>query len=192
MLRSVAPEASPERTDDLPGPRDRSFKGPQADRVVKRLRRLPRRIAARRRLAIRDRRAGQEPVEDRAEGVNRDLTRRLYDGPAGAVLAWASAVSLHEPLIGQLLRAAPGPRGVGRRSPRFDVSQFENVLDVGSGAGQILGHLIREAAPEARLTAFDLSTQMLRRSRKRMEGRAARHGRGPRYVAGDMLRMPFA
>ncbi|NNJ23992.1 class I SAM-dependent methyltransferase [Alienimonas chondri] len=128
---------------------------------------------------------------ERSEGQNRDLTRRLYDGPAGAVLALASAVSLHEPLIGQLLKAPPPGRGEERRPPRFDVTRFRDVLDVGSGAGQILGHLIREASPDARLTAFDLSKQMLRRSRRRMEARSVRHGHEPGYVAGDMLRMPF-
>lgn len=94
-----------------------------ADRVVKRLRRLPRRLAARRRLAIRDRRAGLAPVVDRTEGQNRDLTRRLYDGPAGAVLAFASAMSLHEPLIGQLLErtrtGAPRTGARGSTSPNF-------------------------------------------------------------------------
>ena len=163
-----------------------------ADRVVRRLRRLPRRLAARRRLAVRDRRAGQAPVVDRTEGENRDLTRRLYDGPAGAVLALASAVSLHEPLIGQLLKAPPEGQRERRRSPGFDVSRFQTVLDVGSGAGQILGHLLREASPDARLVAFDLSKQMLRRSRRRMEPRSLRHGHEPGYVSGDMLRMPFA
>ncbi|QDT17380.1 class I SAM-dependent methyltransferase [Alienimonas californiensis] len=179
----VPPAVGPERPAAAPGP---------ADRVVRQLRRLPRRLAARRRLAIRDRRAGQAPVVERSEEKNRDLTRRLYDGPAGAVLALASAVSLHEPLIGQLLKAPTDGRGIARRSPRFDVSRFRDVLDVGSGAGQILGHLLREASPDARLVAFDLSKQMLRRSRRRMEPRAARHRREPGYVAGDMLRMPFA
>ena len=188
MLRPPSPVAPPPRrfagaeVDRPPAP----------DRVVKRLRRLPRRLAARRRLAIRDRKAVQAPVGERTEGENRDLTRRLYDGPAGAVLALASAVSLHEPLIGQLLKAPPRDGRDGRRTPRFDVSRFRGVLDVGSGAGQILGHLIREASPEARLVAFDLSKQMLRRSRRRMEPRTLRHGHEPGYVSGDMLRMPFA
>ena len=166
------------------------------ERLVRDLRRLPRKLAARRRLAVaklrdaaaRDRAARDAPaVLERTEDQNRDLTRRLYDGPAGAVLALASAMSLHEPLIGQLLR--PGHD----RRPRFDVTRFEDILDVGSGAGQILGHLIREADPAARLTAFDLSDRMLRRSRGRMAAKAADSFRPePAYVAGDLLRMPFA
>lgn len=101
--------------------------------------------------------------------------RNLYDGPAGAVLALSSFVSLHEPLVGHLLR-----------TKRFDVSQFGHILDVGSGAGQILGHLLKEVAPHARLTGFDLSQRMLCRARTRL--RSAR----PKLVAGDVTRLPFA
>ena len=187
MLRSPSPPDTRRARREPSRPDDDGL-----DRVVRRLRRLPRRLEARRRLAARGLRESRGPVEQRSEGENRDLTRRLYDGPAGAVLALASTVSLHEPLIGQLLRKPSPKRSGGRAAPRFNVSRFRDVLDVGSGAGQILGHLIREAAPGARLTAFDLSGQMLRRSRKRMEPRAAKYGRAPAYVVGDLTRMPFA
>ena len=40
--------------------------------------------------------------------------RQLYDGPAGAVLALGSMISLHEPLVGHILR-----------SRKFDVSAIE-------------------------------------------------------------------
>ena len=199
-MPAVAPR--PPRTGRRAGDRHRFGDTAPADRLVrdrfvKDLRRLPRKLAARRRLAVtklrdaaaKDRAARDSPdVLLRTEDQNRDLTRRLYDGPAGAVLALASAMSLHEPLIGQLLR----PSGSDRR-PRFDVTRFSDVLDVGSGAGQILGHLIRKADPSARLTAFDLSDRMLRRSRGRMAAKAAESFRPePAYVAGDLLRMPFA
>jgi len=101
--------------------------------------------------------------------------RNLYDGPAGAVLALSSFVSLHEPLVGHLLR-----------TKRFDVSRFGNILDVGSGAGQILGHLLKEVAPHAQLTGFDLSLRMLCRARSGL--RSSR----PKLVAGDLTRLPFA
>lgn len=104
----------------------------------------------------------------------RDNVRQLYDGPAGAVLALGSLISLHEPLVGHLLRTG-----------KFDASRFGNILDVGSGAGQILGHLLKASRPDARLVAFDLSHQMLRRARNRVDS-----GR-PRYIAGDMMRLPF-
>lgn len=106
---------------------------------------------------------------------NLDAVQKVYDGPAGAVLSMASLVSLHEPLVGNLLK-----------SGRFDASRFSDILDVGSGAGQILGHLLKTARPNARLIAFDLSTEMLRRARARL--RANR----PVYVSGDVTCLPFA
>jgi ubiquinone/menaquinone biosynthesis C-methylase UbiE len=104
----------------------------------------------------------------------RNHVRKLYDGPAGAVLALGSVISLHEPLVGQMIR---------RR--KFDVTRFKSILDVGSGAGQILGHLLHTAAPETRLIAYDLSPQMLRRARNRLKSER------PCFVAGDVMRLPF-
>ncbi len=101
--------------------------------------------------------------------------RNLYDGPAGAVLALGSLISLHEPLVGHLLRKR-----------RFDVSAHRTILDVGAGAGQILGHLLKETCPDTRLIAFDLSHQMLCRARYRLKSDR------PIYISGDMMRMPFA
>jgi ubiquinone/menaquinone biosynthesis C-methylase UbiE len=105
----------------------------------------------------------------------RSRVKHLYDGPAGAMLALASMVSLHEPLVGRMLR-----------TKKFDVSQFRDILDVGSGAGQILGHLLKMAHPDANLTAFDLSHQMLRRARIRMRSER------PKYIVGDLTHLPFA
>lgn len=51
----------------------------------------------------------------------RDDIRDLYDGPRGAVLVLASLISLHEPLIGRVLRAR-----------KFDVTSSHRILDVGS------------------------------------------------------------
>ncbi len=104
----------------------------------------------------------------------REHVRQLYDGPAGAVLALGSMVSLHEPLVGHLIR-----------SRKFDVEQFQSVLDIGSGAGQILGHLLKTISPQTRLVASDLSHQMLRRARNRLKS-----GR-PTYLAADLTRLPF-
>jgi len=104
----------------------------------------------------------------------RDHVRQLYDGPAGAVLALGSLISLHEPLVGQLFKTRT-----------FDVSHCRNILDIGSGAGQILGHLLKQTHPDAQLIGFDLSAQMLRRARQRL--RSDR----PTFIAGDMTRLPF-
>ena len=105
----------------------------------------------------------------------RDHVRDLYDGPAGAVLALSSLISLHEPLIGRILK---------RR--KFDVTAHRTILDVGSGAGQILGHLLRQTRPDTRLVAFDLSPRMLARARLRLKSQR------PVYVAGDLMNLPFA
>lgn len=89
-------------------------------------------------------------------------------------MALGSVVSLHEPLIGRVLS-----------SKKFDVAQFHNVLDIGSGAGQILGHLLKHTPQGTRLVGCDLSHQMLRRARTRLKnGRA-------KYVTADMTQLPF-
>jgi len=105
----------------------------------------------------------------------RNRIRHLYDGPAGAVLVFGSLMSLHEPLVGRMFR---------RR--KFDVSSCKSILDVGSGAGQILGHLLKRTHPQTRLVAFDLSPQMLRRARTRLDSDR------PSYVSGDLTQLPFA
>lgn len=98
----------------------------------------------------------------------------LYDGPAGAMLVLGSVMSLHEPLVGRIFRR------------KFDVSGCRRILDVGSGAGQILGHLLRRANNQALLVAFDLSHGMLRRARARLDSHR------PNYVVGDLTQLPFA
>lgn len=105
----------------------------------------------------------------------RNNVRKFYDGPAGAVLALGSVISLHEPLVGHLIRTR-----------RFDVTRFQSILDVGSGAGQILGHLLKRTRPDTQLVGIDLSHQMLRRARHRVKSDR------PLYVAGDLMQMPFS
>lgn len=105
----------------------------------------------------------------------RERVRSLYDGPAGAVLSAASMLSLHLPLVGRMFKAR-----------KFDVTGVRSVLDIGSGAGQIIGHLIRFVPAEARVVGCDLSHQMLRRARKRVKSSR------PVYVAADMTHLPFA
>jgi len=101
--------------------------------------------------------------------------RRLYDGPAGAVLAFGSMISLHEPLIGHMIR-----------KKKFDVTTVKSILDIGSGAGQILKHLLKFTPSETRLVGLDLSHGMLKRARSRMSSRR------PDYVTADMANMPFS
>ncbi|MEZ6060005.1 MAG: class I SAM-dependent methyltransferase [Planctomycetaceae bacterium] len=107
-------------------------------------------------------------------GQYQSSVRQLYDGPRGAVLKFSSLLSLHEPLMGQLFR---------RR--RFDAAQFDRILDVGSGAGQIIRHLLDTCHSKAEIIGFDLSAEMLRRARERLKTDR------PLFVAADMMQMPF-
>jgi ubiquinone/menaquinone biosynthesis C-methylase UbiE len=104
-----------------------------------------------------------------------ERVKSLYDGPAGAVLAAASLVSLHLPLMSRMFRVR-----------KFDVSNVRSVLDIGSGAGQILGQLVRFVPKDACVVGCDISHQMLVRARKRL--RSVR----PLYVTADMTQLPFA
>jgi len=103
------------------------------------------------------------------------LVRKHYEGPAGAVLRLASIASLHEPLAARLLR---------RR--QFDLAGCKQILDVGTGAGQVLGHLLRYADPDARIYCTDLAPLMLRRALNRL-GSDRIHA-----TACDLAYLPFA
>lgn len=105
----------------------------------------------------------------------REKVRDVYDGPQGALLAACSMISLHTPLGARLFRER-----------KFDLHGVRSILDVGSGAGQIAKHLIRYSEPEAEITCFDLSHEMLRRARNRLK--SAR----PRFVVADLAHLPFA
>jgi ubiquinone/menaquinone biosynthesis C-methylase UbiE len=105
----------------------------------------------------------------------REKVRHVYDGPQGAILATCSVLSLHAPLGDRLLRER-----------KFDLRGARDILDVGSGAGQIARHLLKYADPEANITCFDLSTEMLRRARLRLKSDR------PRFVAADLSMLPFA
>ena len=71
------------------------------------------------------------------------------------------------------------------KSRRFDASRFDRILDVGSGAGQIIRHLLETARPDAEIVGFDLSYEMLKRARERLQSDR------PACVAADVLEMPF-
>lgn len=107
-------------------------------------------------------------------GKYQKSVRSLYDGPQGAVLHLSSIFSLHEPLMGQLFK-----------SGRFDASRFNRILDVGSGAGQIIRHLLEASHSDAQIVGFDLSVEMLRRARERLKSDR------PCYVGADMTALPF-
>lgn len=114
-------------------------------------------------------------MERTSPGQYRNRIRRLYDGPQGAVIKFSSVLSLHDPLVGRLLS-----------SGQFDIGRFQTILDVGSGSGQILKHMLRHTARDSKIVACDLSPQMLRRAKDRLQ--TDRVG----YVAADMTHLPFA
>ena len=104
----------------------------------------------------------------------RNKVRHVYDGPQGAILAACSLLSLHTTLGARLFRER-----------RFDLRGAQNILDVGSGAGQLVRHVLKYADAESRITCFDLSHEMLLRARHRL--RSLR----PRFLAADLTRLPF-
>ena len=105
----------------------------------------------------------------------RDKVRDVYDGPQGAMLATCSMLSGHTALSERLFKKG-----------KFELRGARQILDVGSGAGQIARHLLKYADPGAKLTCVDLSHEMLRRARNRLK-----HAR-PRFLAADITRLPLA
>lgn len=144
-----------------------------------------------RRRATRSRRRLAESGERRKPVLNRLLeyrrieqvsfeeyqekVRDVYDGPQGALLATCSMLSLHTSLGRRLFRER-----------KFDLHGARNILDVGSGAGQIAQHLIKYSDPASAITCSDLSHEMLRRARHRLRSNR------PRFVVADLTRLPFA
>ena len=105
----------------------------------------------------------------------REKVKDVYGGKQGALLATASHLSMHVPLGRRLFRTR-----------KFDLRGMKSILDVGSGAGQIAGHLLDFADPEARITCIDISQPMLRRARQRLKSER------PDYVVADVTSLPFA
>lgn len=104
----------------------------------------------------------------------REQVRRVYAGPKGAALWACSLLSLHAPLGDRLFRQR-----------RFDLRGAKNILDVGSGAGQIVRHLLKYADPDANISGLDISLEMLRRARGRLNGDRVR------FLSADISRLPF-
>jgi ubiquinone/menaquinone biosynthesis C-methylase UbiE len=105
----------------------------------------------------------------------RDKIKDVYGGRKGALLATASKVSLHMKFGRRLIR-----------SRKFDLRGMRSILDVGSGAGQIAGHLLEFADHNAQITCTDLSHEMLRRARNRLKSPR------PAFVVADVTSLPFA
>ena len=100
---------------------------------------------------------------------------RIYDGPRGALLVRSSRLSGHFRYGDRLFR---------RR--HFDLTGVKNILDIGSGAGQVLAHLLKYSNRKTHITGIDLSRTMLERAKKRIKSDR------PRLIVGDLVRLPFS
>src|SRR5438132_7957491 len=95
--------------------------------------------------------------EARPSSEYRKFIQGHYDGPAGAFTSVTGFLTGHEALAGRLIR----PDG-------FDVRGCKHILDAACGNGRYMKFLAQHADPDARLTAFDLSPNMLLRARARV------------------------
>ncbi|MCE9545353.1 MAG: class I SAM-dependent methyltransferase [Planctomycetia bacterium] len=104
----------------------------------------------------------------------RHKVREVYGGPKGAILDTFSILSGHLQFGERLLKKR-----------RFDLAGCRHILDIGSGVGQIIGHLLKYADPEATITGIDLLSTMVHRAQRRLRSRR------PRLLAADVTRLPF-
>jgi len=104
----------------------------------------------------------------------REKVRKVYGGRRGAMLTKFSSISGHLQFGERLLRQR-----------RFDPEGAHNILDIGSGAGQIIGHLLKYADADAKITGIDISHKMLGRARRRLKSDR------PRFIAADLTQLPF-
>lgn len=132
-------------------------------------------VAAPRRRKVINRIVENDSIRRLTHEQYQEKVRRVYGGPKGAMLDTFSRISGHLQF---------GERILKKR--RFDLAGCRDVLDIGSGMGQILGHLLKYADPEARITGIDISSAMLRRAKRRL--RSLR----PRLMAADVAQLPFA
>lgn len=97
-----------------------------------------------------------------------------YSGFAGKLLRSCSIVSLHEPLASGFFK-----------TDSFPLQDCRSILDVGSGAGQLLTHLVKHTHPECQIVATDLSTKMLQRTKSRVDDERVK------FVTADLVNLPF-
>src|SRR5262245_9524340 len=112
--------------------------------------------------------------EDRAFLNYRQFIERHYDGLPGALTALTGWLTGHEGLAGRLIQ-----------KNGFDVRGCKMILDAGCGNGRYSKFLLKEADADAKITAFDLSQQMLRRAKQRLQSDRVSH------VAADLTRLPY-
>jgi SAM-dependent methyltransferase len=111
---------------------------------------------------------------DLTEVDRRRKLRRLYDGLPGALTMVTGILSGHAALGGHVIR--PG---------QFDVRGCKSILDAGCGTGRYSYFLLRHADPDARITAFDFSPNMLKRARLTLPASRVR------FCVADLTRLPY-
>src|SRR5436190_13963284 len=113
-------------------------------------------------------------IQRRSSADYKNFVREHYDGLPGALTAVTGLVTGHEALAGRLIRP-----------DQFDVSGCKHILDAGCGNGRYSLYLLKHADPGAKLTAFDLSQNMLARARRRLSDDRAT------FAAADVTRLPY-
>ena len=115
-----------------------------------------------------------DAIHSRPAHEYRQLVRSKYDGLAGSLTKVTGLVSGHEALANRVI------------SPNaFDVRACHSVLDAGCGNGRY-SVAVRRQAPDARITGFDLSLNMLARARNRLG--TSNVG----FASADVTHLPFA
>ena len=98
----------------------------------------------------------------------------IYAGQRGAMLARSNQISGH---------FRNGESVFKNR--QFNLRGAKDILDIGSGSGPILSHLIEYADENTNITGLDISSVMIDRARKRLDSK------WPRFVLGDLAQLPF-
>src|SRR6201997_1067966 len=104
----------------------------------------------------------------------RRFIRGHYDGLPGALTSVTGLLTGHEALAGRLIRREG-----------FDVRGCRRILDAGCGNGRYSRFLLRDADPDATITAFDLSPNMLHRARRRLDSERVS------FAVADLTRLPY-
>lgn len=98
-----------------------------------------------------------------------------YDGLPGALTAFTGWLTGHETLAGTLIRR-----------DGFNIRGCKSILDAACGNGRYTRFLLREADADAKITAFDLSSQMVRRAKQRLNSDRVT------FATADLTRLPYA
>jgi ubiquinone/menaquinone biosynthesis C-methylase UbiE len=115
--------------------------------------------------------------KDQARLSDAEYKRKVtshYDGVAGALTRVTGFITGHEALAGRLIR--PGA---------FDVRGCKSILDAACGNGRYSVSMLKWADADARISAFDLSQNMVARARRRLPSERVS------FSVADMTRLPY-